>query len=48
MLTITNDGLAPEGAIVEGTGLRTMRRAVEAAGGTLEIETAPFTLRVRL
>lgn len=47
-LVIENDGNPPAGPVVEGTGLSNMRRAVEAAGGTLTIEDDPFKLRVSL
>ena len=47
-LDIENDGMPPAWPIEEGTGLANMRRAVEAAGGTLEISPSPFTLHVRM
>ena len=47
-LSITNDGATPDSDIVEGTGLANMRRAVEAAGGTLSISPSPFTLDIAI
>ena len=47
-LDIENDGMPPTWPIEEGTGLTNMRRAVETAGGTLEITPSPFTLHVRM
>lgn len=47
-LEVENDGMLPTWPIKEGTGLANMRRAVEAAGGSLEITPNPFTLRVKL
>lgn len=47
-LTIEDDGASSDEAVEEGTGLGNMRRAVEAAGGTLVIDPNPFTLRVSL
>lgn len=42
---ITNDGLAPAGEVVEGGGLGALRRRIEGAGGTMQVES---TLRFRL
>ena len=36
-----NDGSAPAGPIVEGSGLTALRARVEAAGGAMEIAHAP-------
>ena len=36
-----NDGDAPSGPIVEGSGLTALRARVEAAGGAMEIAHAP-------
>lgn len=36
-----NDGAAPSGPIVEGSGLTALRARVEAAGGTMEVVHAP-------
>lgn len=48
-LTVENDGNPPDAPLVEGTGLTSMRQAVEAAGGTLSVKTStPFTLRIEL
>ena len=48
-VTVTNNGKVPEGEIVEGGGLSTLRRRVERAGGVMRVESAPiFRLRVTL
>lgn len=45
LIRYTNDGAVPERAIVEGGGLSTARRKVEAAGGSMCLESSPrFTL----
>lgn len=46
-VTITNNGKRPEGQIVEGGGLSTLRRRVERAGGTMTVQSFPaFKLSV--
>lgn len=47
--TITNNGKAPEQAIVEGGGLSGLRRRIERAGGMMKTESSPrFALIVTL
>ena len=44
-----NDGKAPDGPIIEGSGLTALRARVEAAGGAMEIVHAPrFELTLTL
>ena len=44
---VTNNGKIPEGDIVEGGGLSTLRRRVERAGGTMRVDARPsFRLTV--
>ena len=44
---VTNDGKAPEGEILEGGGLSTLRRRVERSGGQMTIQSLPeFQLTV--
>ena len=46
-VTVTNDGASPEGEIVEGGGLTSLRILVKKNGGTMEIKTVPgFELTV--
>lgn len=46
---ITNNGKQPEGEIVEGGGLSSLRRSVEGKGGTMTVESIPmFRLTVSL
>lgn len=46
---ITNNGRTPQTKIQETGGLRNLRRAVEAEGGTMSIESSPrFVLRIEL
>lgn len=46
-VTITNSGAVPEGEIVPGGGLGSLRFRVESCGGTMKIEAAPkFRLTV--
>ena len=46
--TITNNGAAPNKAIVPSGGLYTLRLAAEQAGGVMELESSPrFVLRIR-
>lgn len=46
-VTVTNNGLIPEGEIVEGGGLSTLRRKVERAGGRMTVQSRPrFKLTV--
>lgn len=48
-LTITNDGIPPEGEIIEGGGLSGLRRSIENMGGTMKTEGRPrFKLTVIL
>ncbi len=45
----TNNGAAPEKPVAETGGLATLRQQVEAAGGTMAVESAPvFSLTLRL
>lgn len=47
IVTVTNNGRAPEGEIVEGGGLSTLRRRVERAGGIMTVQSLPhFRLTV--
>lgn len=47
VIRYTNDGTVPEGPIAEGGGLSTVRRKIEAAGGTISIEAEPqFVLTI--
>ena len=49
VLTITNDGKLPEAPISEGGGLSGLRRRVEQAQGTMEIQSRPrFALTIEL
>ncbi len=41
VLTITNDGMIPEAPICEGGGLTGLRRRVEQAQGTMDIQSRP-------
>lgn len=44
---VTNDGKRPDGEIIEGGGLSTLRRRVERAGGTMTVQSLPeFKLTV--
>ena len=44
---VTNNGKTPDGEIMEGGGLSTLRRRVERAGGTMTVEAFPkFKLTV--
>ena len=46
-VTVTNNGRPPEGEIVEGGGLSTLRRRVERAGGMMSVQSLPnFKLTV--
>ena len=46
---ITNDGLAPAGKVVEGGGLSALRRRIEGAGGSMQVESTPrFRLVITL
>lgn len=46
-VVVTNNGKIPEGDIVEGGGLSTLRRRVERAGGTMRVDARPsFRLTV--
>ena len=48
-LTVTNNGAPPEKAIIEGGGLSALRRRVENAGGTMQIDSTPaFALHITL
>lgn len=46
-VTIVNNGLPPKGPIAESGGLLALRRHVEAAGGGMEVQSAP-TFRLTL
>ena len=49
VLTITNDGSIPEAPISEGGGLSGLRRRVEQAQGTMDIQSRPrFALTIQL
>ncbi len=49
VLVFTNDGIQPEEEITERGGLINLRREVEAAGGTMRVESSPaFALILRL
>ena len=41
-VVVYNDGKQPEGDIVEGGGLSTLRRRVERAGGTMTVQSRPI------
>lgn len=46
-VSVTNNGRAPEGEIVEGGGLSTLRRRIERSGGTMTVQSLPhFRLTV--
>ena len=46
-VTVTNSGKQPDGEIVEGGGLSTLRRRVERAGGSMTVQSQPrFKLTV--
>ena len=46
-VTVTNNGLEPEGEVVEGGGLSTLRRRIERAGGAMTVRSHPrFELSV--
>lgn len=46
---ITNNGRAPQRAVVEGSGLSGLRRRIEREGGTMELEGKPcFVLTITL
>ena len=46
---VTNNGRVPEGDIVEGGGLSTLRRRVERAGGSMIVQSRPrFQLTVTI
>lgn len=48
-ITITNNGEAPKGEIIEGGGLSNLRKSVEAAGGEMNISHSPvFALILNL
>lgn len=48
-VTITNDGVPPDGPVTEGGGLSALRRSVERAGGEMHIAHAPqFALILNL
>ena len=48
-VTMTNDGDAPSGPIIEGGGLSSLRRSVEETGGEMHISYAPaFALILNL
>ena len=46
-LTVTNDGRIPDGPVREGGGLTGLRRRVEQARGSMQVESSPrFTLTI--
>ena len=48
-ISFTNNGKAPEGPIRETGGLASLRRTVEAAGGTMTVQSVPaFRLELEL
>ena len=48
-VTITNNGIPPEGEITEGGGLSALRRRIEGSGGTMTVTAQPrFALTVQL
>ena len=48
-VTVTNNGQIPDGEIVEGGGLSTLRRRIERAGGIMTVRSRPgFQLSVTL
>ena len=48
-LTVTNNGAPPKETIREGGGLSALRRRVENAGGTMQIDSTPaFALHITL
>lgn len=48
-VSVTNNGIAPQGEIKEGGGLSTLRRRVECAGGRMQVRSLPeFKLTVTL
>ena len=48
-IVITNNGRPPKGTIAESGGLLSLRRKIEAMGGTMLIESAPaFALHIQL
>ena len=48
-IVITNNGKPPKGTIAESGGLLSLRRKIEALGGTMLIESDPaFALRIQL
>ena len=48
-VTITNNGIPPEGEITEGGGLSTLRRRIEDSGGAMTVTARPrFALTVYL
>ena len=49
VLTLTNDGKRPEAPVQEGGGLSGLRRRVEQAQGTMDIQCRPhFALTIKL
>ena len=47
--SITNDGLAPAGEVIEGGGLSALRRRIEGTGGSMRVESTPrFRLVITL
>lgn len=48
-IVCTNDGTVPRGPIIEGGGLSSLRRRVEAAGGRMSIQSEPrFALHISI
>jgi len=48
-ITITNSGKAPQGVVKEGSGLLSLRRKIEAAGGEMHVASEPrFALLITL
>lgn len=47
--SITNNGIVPEGKVIEGGGLSALRQRIESVGGAMYIESSPaFKLMVTL
>ena len=48
-MTVSDSGIPPEGEVIEGGGLREMRRSVTELGGSFSYETTPgFCIRAEI
>ena len=48
-MTVTNNGIKPTGPIIEGSGLSSLRKSVEAFGGEMELSwEGAFALILKL